>query len=177
MPSNTFKNLRNYSKPNIVRVLFVGESRPEGGTFFYNENSNLYRETKKAFNEYFGENIFSLDTFKKWNCWLYDICENPVNGLDDHDRRIEILRNIPRLEECIKSVNPKYIVVCKRGDVRNAILVSDIMRKYRENDSIFFLPFPSCGRQKEYRESLINILKILDIQKFTDAFICPKPMR
>ena len=52
MPNSTYENLRNNYKPNNVDVLFVGESRPQGGTFFYQENSALYRETKKAFNQY-----------------------------------------------------------------------------------------------------------------------------
>ena len=34
MPKNTYENLRNHYKPDKVEVLFVGESRPQGGTFF-----------------------------------------------------------------------------------------------------------------------------------------------
>jgi hypothetical protein len=31
---NTFEELGNHYKPDVIEVLFVGESRPAGGTFF-----------------------------------------------------------------------------------------------------------------------------------------------
>jgi len=37
--------------PDVVRVLFVGESSPAGGTFFYAANSKLYFATKHAFEQ------------------------------------------------------------------------------------------------------------------------------
>jgi len=162
MLSDHFEASRKAFKPVRVDVLFVGESRPSGGTFFYQGDSNLFRETKKAFDEYFGQNIFSLDAFKDWNCWLYDICKNPVNCLDDEAREDEIQRNMPCLEKCVGSENPKYIVICKRGAVRAAVSLSSIMSKYRENETLFFLPFPSNGRQKEYREGLVGALTTMD---------------
>ena len=42
MPNNTYENLRNHYKPDKVEVLFVGESRPQGGTFFYQGDSTLF---------------------------------------------------------------------------------------------------------------------------------------
>ena len=50
----------------------------------------------------------------------------------------------------------------KRGAVRAAVSLSSIMSKYRENETIFFLPFPSNGRQKEYREGLVGALTTMD---------------
>jgi len=165
MPSSTFEDLRNYYKPDVIEVLFVGESRPQGGTFFYKGDSNLFRETKKAFDGYFGENIFTLEAFKRWNCWLYDICEDHVNGMDDKGREDEVIRNLPRLENCIKSENPKYIVVCKKGAVIKAICTSSIMNKYSENETIFFLPYPNYGRQKEYRTRLVKVLTMISFKR------------
>lgn len=41
--------LRRRYLPKETRVLFVGESSPSGGTFFYAANSNLYFATEEAF--------------------------------------------------------------------------------------------------------------------------------
>ena len=177
MPNSYFEKLRNHYRPDNIDILFVGEPRPISGKFFYKEDSNLYRETKKAFNIYFGENIFTLDAFKNCKCWLYDICENPVNDMNHNERQEEILQNLPNLEKFIESANPKYIVVCKKGIVKDAIIASNIMNKYRYNETIFFLPFPVCGRQKEYRDGLINILKLIGLQNPLHDFICPYPKR
>lgn len=158
MSNIAYENLRNHYKPDKVEVLFVGESRPQGGTFFYQGDSALYRETKKAFDEFFKEDIFALDSFKNWNCWLYDITENPVNGLDDHKREAEIQFNMPRLIDTIETLNPRTIIVCKKKFVEPAIRNSSIMGNYFEGESIFFLPFPGQGNQRKYREGLVKAL-------------------
>lgn len=111
MPNYAYEKLRDQYKPDNVDVLFVGESRPQGGTFFYQGNSALYRETKKAFDEFLNEDVFTLNKFQNWKCWLYDICEDPVNGLADHDRNAEIQLNIPRLIDIIETLNPRAIIV------------------------------------------------------------------
>ena len=113
MNNNYFENLRYHYKPNNIEILFVGESRPQGGTFFYQEDSSLYRETKKAFNKYFTQDNFTIDNFKQWGCWLYDICENPVNNLGNFERGRLIHESIPQLENIVKQESPKLIIVCK----------------------------------------------------------------
>ena len=158
MSNNAYENLRNHYKPDKVEVLFVGESRPQGGTFYYQGDSALYRETKKAFDEFFGEDIFTLSRFKSLRCWLYDICENPVNGLGDHERKAEIQLNIPRLIDTIETLNPRTIIVCKKKFVEPEIRNSSTMDKYCEGKSIFFLPFPGQGNQRKYREGLVKAL-------------------
>ena len=158
MLNYAYETLRDHYKPDNVEVLFVGESRPQGGTFFYQGDSALYRETKRAFNEFFGEYVFSLNRFKSLRCWLYDICENPVNDLGDRERKAEIQLNTPRLIETIETLNPKTIIVCKKKFVEPEIRNSIIMNNYCEGESIFFLPFPGQGNQTKYREGLVNAL-------------------
>ncbi len=165
MSNSTFDDLRNYYKPDNIDVLFVGESRPQGGTFFYQENSALYRETKKAFNEYFAQNIFTLNNFKQWNCWLYDICDDPVNDFDNAQRKDCIHKNISRLVDFIKVADPKLIIVCKKTFMEPEIRTSDIMKAYHVDENIFFLPFPGNGNQRKYREGLIRALKVFNFSK------------
>ncbi len=59
----------------------------------------------------------------------------------------------------------------------DGIRMLNIMSEYRENETIFFLPFPCCGRQTEYRSGLINALTKIGLQKPSNNFICPKPLR
>ena len=85
------EELRKSYKPDKVKILFVGESPPAGGTFFYNANSNLYRNTKKAF-EIALEKEWSYDflsDFKKMGCYLVDLCLIPVNkGMTKKEYRL-----------------------------------------------------------------------------------------
>jgi len=43
MTNKDYKALRLSYKPPQIKVLYVGESRPQNGTFFYLGNSILYK--------------------------------------------------------------------------------------------------------------------------------------
>lgn len=68
---------RRRYKPDDIRVLFIGESPPAGGTFFYYANSNLYDATRAAFEAALPalrkESDF-LDAFKRLGCYVEDLC-------------------------------------------------------------------------------------------------------
>lgn len=111
--SENFEKKRNKFRPTKTKILFVGESRPFGGNFFYDENSNLYKYTKKAF-----DNVgvdFSLAKFEEMGCWLYDVCKEPINFIESNsEKRKMIEKYIPDLIKIIKTLSPKYIIVVKK---------------------------------------------------------------
>lgn len=151
------ETIRNNYKPHTVRILFIGESCPQGGTFFYKGDSNLYKHTKQAFEQ---ANIdFSLDQFKEYECWLYDVCDVPVNGLQHHERREHIILGLPRLLATVKELSPKYIIVVKKGDMREIIFKNVCTHGFVDQETIFNVPFPACGRQTEYKNELSAIIK------------------
>lgn len=167
---NIYENLRKKYKPDNVKILFVGESRPNQGTFFYKENSKLYTHTQKAFNPLLSNN-FNLSIFKEMGCWLYDVCPQPVNNLKPPARRKEIKKHILGLRETVVSFNPEYIIVVKRGDLRNIALPILTEIGYYENPLIygnlgkhdtFYLPFPSNSHESEYEKQLTEVLKLID---------------
>ncbi|MBF8290850.1 MAG: hypothetical protein HW391_1818 [Chloroflexi bacterium] len=87
--------LRSRYRPAGVRVLFVGESAPAGGTHFYLANSNLFRATREAFG--LGLDLPSppdgsafLEWFQGLGCWLVDIAERPVNRLPTVEREASV---------------------------------------------------------------------------------------
>ena len=114
MAIDEFELIRYRYNPEKIKVLFVGESRPFNGTFFYYENSNLYQNTKTTFNDYYKTNIFSLERFKSLGCWLYDICDQPVNHLNGATRTEEIRSGILELENLVELKLPNYLVICKK---------------------------------------------------------------
>ncbi|MFA6309199.1 MAG: hypothetical protein WC677_05590 [Clostridia bacterium] len=157
MPIDPHEKKRQDYNPKIVNILFIGESRPNGGTFFYNEDSKLFIYTKKAFDEVF-QNNFDCKKFKEMNCWLYDVCNIPVNNFNNPERTQHILNGIPGLLNTIKILNPRIIIVVKRGDFRDRLLEPLQNIGFEENDRAFFLPFPSNGWQNIYVKKLIKII-------------------
>jgi len=47
-------SLRESFRPTDVKILFIGESPPAGGTFFFAADSNLFRYTNAAFTNVYG---------------------------------------------------------------------------------------------------------------------------
>ncbi len=84
--------------PKDIRVLFVGESPPAGGNFFYFGVGNLFVNTMTAFQNAFGI-IFPapgafLAFFRDCGCYLEDLI--PIPGLDvDTCRTMKFPSNYP----------------------------------------------------------------------------------
>jgi hypothetical protein len=90
MGSAAIERVRQRHRPAEIRLLFVGESAPAGGTFFYAENSTLYHETRAAFARALPTEFAAgpfLDFFERLGCYLDDLCLEPVNHLPDAMRR------------------------------------------------------------------------------------------
>ncbi len=118
-------------KPAKINLLFVAESPPKGGTFFYFRNSNLYFAIKEAFGRTFRkfDDIEFLEFFKEQGCYLEDLCLIPVNGLSKSKRNKERFKGIEPLAQRIKEHKPKGIVILMKGitaEVITAIEKSNI---------------------------------------------------
>ena len=116
MPSSTQQTREDYL-PDAVQVLFIGESPPAGGTFFYYANSNLYRATREAFAT--GARAFRDDdflrSFQHAGCYLEDLAVEPVNGLPRPSRKRACTAGIAPLADRIKALAPRVVVIVGYG--------------------------------------------------------------
>lgn len=129
------EELRARYRPRDVDMLFVGESPPAGGTFFYAANSNLYYATEEAFRIGVPELLSGdfLDDFRALGCFLDDLCLRPVNHLrgtpELEQRRLnERSRGEKPLADRIRDANPQAVAVVMKGivdNVRSAIACAD----------------------------------------------------
>ena len=90
---NEVEKTRESFKPDRITTLFVGESAPHGGTFFYFENSILFNAMRAAFAEarqesFEGKGVF-LRYFLDCGFYLVDLADEPINHLDPPMRRTE----------------------------------------------------------------------------------------
>ena len=162
MEENRYETARaNYKPEGRVKFLFVGESRPKSGQFFYIDNTQLYSQTKETFELLIQD--FSRKKFQELGCWLYDVCLEPINQYNEKDpeeRAIKqkiIRKYIPQLKRTIEKLNPEYIIVVKKGLFGKEVFPEIL--SMANNIRAFNLPFPNCGNQKKYREQLFNILE------------------
>jgi hypothetical protein len=154
------ERLRRRYRPDHVRVLFVGESPPAGGTFFYRSNSKLYDATREAFEAAYPalrrETDF-LDAFQQLDCYLDDLCLVPVNHLDmrDPERLSERKRGVAPLARRMKSLDPSVVCVVMKDIVP---VVSDAVTRAGLDVQREELPFPGRHRP-QHVEGLTKLVR------------------
>lgn len=151
---------RLYYKPETIRMLFVGESAPAGGTFFYFGNSGFTRYTRQAFESglglQFDSNTAFLDTFKKAGCWLDDISLEPVNHLSRSERKALLWDQTPGFTKRLEDARPEYVIVSLKSIVP---FVEAALAQIGRHHTVRYPPFPGNGHQRKYMDQLAEILK------------------
>lgn len=153
---------RQRFKPEQVRILFIGESAPAGGTFFYTMDSLLYDATQAAFRETVPDLLTEqnfLQSFRALGCWLVDLCDRTVNRLPDDEREAARDAGVDRLAATLKAEAPSAIVnvMLAIGPwVDTAIADAGIGVRAR-----FDLPFPRRGQEWRYIDELASALRSL----------------
>lgn len=159
MTSDSYEEKRESFRPTKVNVLFVGESRPANGTFFYQGDSNLAKYTCEAFSQAGKpvlERIEFLQQFKAKGCFLVDLCPQPVNQLPHAERREARRQGEAALAETLAELRPRAIVVVMTGIAGN---IRRSVRQARQQElPLHVLPFPAMGHQHAYVEGLRHVL-------------------
>jgi hypothetical protein len=161
------ERLRNSFRPATVRVLFVGESPPAGGSFFYSADSELYRATRDAFEAAlprFRNADSFLNAFAQSGCYLVDLSLHPVNQLIDRKdgdwaKRLRARRRgEAHLAATLTELRPAAVIVALKGiaaNVKRAIARAGITTE------MYALTYPSRWHHQRmaYRKELTQLLK------------------
>jgi hypothetical protein len=152
----TFEEIRASYRPRRITTLFVGESAPHGGTFFYNQDSGLFREMRKAFR---GDHLF-LDAFKESGFYLDDLVLEPVNQLPPRDRRIACSQSIASFAKRLSDYKPAAVVILLRSI---EAMVAAAMRQAGFHYQPFCTPYPGFGNQRRFHHAMAQIIPQLPI--------------
>lgn len=165
------EKVRRSFRPSSVKVLFVGESAPAGGTFFYLGNSNLERYTQEGFEIAYGIKIDSakvfLNKFMNNGFYLDDLCLTPVNHMIDVDRKRARTEAISDFALRLKDIKPK-VVVTIIGSIKKQIDKA-IIEAGMNGIPHYQLPFPAMSHQQRYVRELSGILQELHKAKIING--------
>jgi hypothetical protein len=149
------EKLRLSFRPDSLRILFIGESPPASGRFFYQGDSGLYRAMRDAFSagdaSVNDENF--LTVFRSAGCYLIDLCMDPVDRLDPRERRDACRAGEEMLSSAIAATEPPLIVTLLRsieGNVARAVATADW------HGRLIHLPYP--GRWSRHRAAFLAAL-------------------
>jgi len=147
--------LRASFRPIKVKVLFVGESAPAGGDFFYKGTGQVHREFQRALSPTIGATPSFLGAFMAAGMYLDDLVLEPVNWLSRSQRNAMHSNNVPSLAGRIKEYQPLAVIAFMkaiRRPVEEAVVASGC------SCAVQTVSFPGNGRQADFRTEMAAIL-------------------
>ena len=101
---------RKDHRPKRITTLFVAESVPVGGTFFYYGNGSLGRYVRRSIEQILPGDGDFLQRFRSYGWYLDDLVLAPVNQLTPRERRAAHLGAAQDLQRRIAGYRPLAIV-------------------------------------------------------------------
>jgi len=174
-PNNTsiesFRKARDRYRPTKVRLLWIAESPPTSGSYFYYQKTtgrdHLFRETMRAVGLWPMKEIMRkgvdknplLESFQSKGFFLIDTCSYPVDKLSNSERRRAVLDGTPGVVQMVSELTPNGIIIVKSNiyePVKHALESGGFAGKILNQRP---LGFPSHGRQEPYRKRINDILR------------------
>jgi hypothetical protein len=136
-----------YRPPNPIKVLFVGESPPSNGKYFYFGCNSLLRQMRHALEEDQSTDTDFLTNFMKRGWYFDDLVRIPVK---QSELRKACREARDDLASRVRDYRP-FIVVCLlrriRDDVETAVLMAD------SDACVYAVSFPP-QQPRRFREEM-----------------------
>jgi len=156
------ETVRRAFRPGEIRVLFVGESPPIKGVFFYRGDGKLVRFTMEGFGKAYKRSFRNycdfLTFFRDIGCYLDDLSHRPINHLRDSKRREIRSRCVHSFARRLRELRPKAIICVMKGiagEIEHALDRANL-----EHIPHYSLSFPG-RRSRQYVNGLVKVLKKL----------------
>jgi hypothetical protein len=149
------ERLRRRYLPSDVHLLFVGESPPASGRFFYQADSGLYRAIRNVFITALPElrDADFLESFWSLRCYLVDLCGMPVDHLNNEERRHACVVGEVHLSKIMKRLQPSIIITVVLSIAAN---VERAQGRAKWEGPHFAFPYP--GRWHRNRVAFLDAL-------------------
>ncbi len=141
--------------------MFIGESPPSGGKFFYDANSILYHATQEAFLSAMpalAARPRFLDVFRDLGCYLDDLSLRPIDKLPKAEKLRARDAATPALARRLGRLSrPQQVVVVVKG-IRPQVS-SALERAGLRGVPCEALPFPAQWHRGDYVSELARLVK------------------
>lgn len=153
---NNLEELRRSFRPRRITTLFVGESAPQSGKFFYSGNSSLSYAMQRAF----GSKATFLEDFKRSGFYLDDLVHVPVNKLERRERSALRWKSVASLADRLRDYKPEAIVIVMRA-IKPMVL--EAMRSASLPFEPHFTPHPAFGSWTRFHTAMTEIIYSLPV--------------
>jgi hypothetical protein len=145
-------------RPDRITTLFVGESAPVSGDFFYFGNTALQRHVQRSMEDSFGGGDDFLERFKAYGWYLDDLVLTPVNQLKKSERIAACLAARTSLATRIAEYRPLAIVSLL---ISIKTIVDAAAIEAGSTAQRFAVPFPGMGQQARFKTAMAEIIQTL----------------
>ena len=156
--ADPFEETRAKYRPARMTTLFIGESAPTGGTFFYYGNSQMMIYMQRATQSVLGGTGDYLDRFRAYGWFLDDLVLTPVDSLPFKERSVLCRGAQNSLAERIAEYRPLAIVSLLIGISK---IVDAAARAAGTQAPLFRVPFPGNGQKNRFHEKITAIIPAL----------------
>jgi hypothetical protein len=156
MSEKSVESVRERYRPERILTLFVGESAPHSGKFFYLGNTALKRHMQETLEAAgLGGNGDFLEQFKRLGWYLDDLVQTPVNQLTKPERKAACLTARKSLAERIAKYRPEAIVPL-------LLSIKDVVEGAAHDAGstapCYPVPFAGMGQQTRFLKEMARIL-------------------
>jgi len=155
---NDLEELRRSFRPQRITALFVGESAPHSGRFFYSGNSSLFYAMQRAF----GGKATFLQDFKRSGFYLDDLVPMPINKLESPERSALRWKFVASLANRLRDYKPQAIVIVMRA-IKPMVL--EAMRGAGISYEPHCTPHPAFGNWTRFHTAMTEIIDSLNHRK------------
>jgi hypothetical protein len=150
------EELRRSFRPHRITTLFVGESAPHSGRFFYSGNSSLFYAMQRAF----GSKATFLQDFQRSGFYLDDLVEAPVNKMERRERSVLRWKSVASLADRLRDYKPKAVVIVMRA-IKPMVL--EAMSKADLVCELYCTPHPAFGNWTRFHTAMTEIIYSLPV--------------
>jgi hypothetical protein len=149
---------RTRFRPERITTLFVGESAPASGDFFYYGNNAMLRYMREAVEDSLGESGDFFERFKANGWFLDDLVLTPVDQLSGPARKAKCLHAQTSLATRIAEYKPLAIVSLLKRVEKN---VAAAAIAAGSNALRFAVPFAGHGNQPRFNAEMVRLIPTL----------------
>ncbi|WP_319796627.1 hypothetical protein [Nitrobacter sp.] len=148
--------LRVSFRPATITTLFVGESAPASGQFFYDGRNSMARFMAAALSDVHDGTF--LDRFKAVGWYLDDLVLYPVNRMTKAERKAAWIASAPSLTKRIAEYQPQAIISLLKG---MKTVVEDAATASGCRAPVYTVAFPGMGNQERFRAEMAALFPLL----------------
>jgi hypothetical protein len=157
-------------RPAHLRAIFILESPPKSGKYFYNPHGTVHEQLFRAMMEFIKVKPSSkqdgLGAFRDRGFIVVDASYAPVNDFKAKARDEAILREYDSLLRDLSLLNPNKDVplILVKANVCKLLGPSLTAAGFKVANNAITIPFPGSGRQKEFRDKLAAVMETVGLK-------------